>query len=42
MVKITVSHDHKNLHLQEFLPEELTGEKFYMPQSNPKELAYKI
>ena len=36
------SHDHKeNLHLQEFLPEELTGEKFYMPQSNPKELAYK-
>ena len=36
------SHDHKeNLHLQEFLPEELTGEKFYMPQSNPKEVAYK-
>ena len=36
------SHDHKeNLHLQEFLPEELTGEKFYMPQSNPKEGAYK-
>jgi len=36
------SHEHKeNLHLQEFLPEELTGEKFYMPQSNPKEVAYK-
>ena len=36
------SHDHKeNLHLQEFLPEELTGEKFYRPQSNPKEGAYK-
>ncbi len=36
------SHDHKeNLHLQEFLPENLIGEKFYMPQSNPKELAYK-
>ena len=36
------SHDHKeNLHLQEFLPEDLIGEKFYMPQSNPKELAYK-
>ena len=36
------SHDHKeNLHLQEFLPEELSGEKFYMPQSNPKEVAYK-
>ena len=36
------SHDHKeNLHLQEFLPEELTGEKFYMPQLNPKESAYK-
>ena len=36
------SHDHKeNLHLQEFLPEGLIGENFYMPQSNPKELAYK-
>ena len=36
------SHDHKeNLHLQEFLPENLIGEKFYMPQANPKELAYK-
>ena len=36
------SHDHEeNLHLQEFLPENLIGEKFYMPQSNPKELAYK-
>ena len=36
------SHDHKeNLHLQEFLPEDLIGEKFYMPHSNPTELAYK-
>ncbi len=36
------SHDHKNkLHLQEFLPETISGESFYKPQENPKEKVYK-
>ena len=36
------SHDHKNkLHLQEFLPETISGESFYIPQENPKEKVYK-
>ena len=36
------SHDHKNkLHLQEFLPEKISGESFYKPQENPKEKVYK-
>ncbi|MEC8030337.1 MAG: replication-associated recombination protein A [Bacteroidota bacterium] len=36
------SHDHKNkLHLQEFLPETISGESFYKPQENPKENVYK-
>ena len=36
------SHDHKSkLHLQEFLPETISGESFYIPQENPKEKVYK-
>ena len=36
------SHDHKSkLHLQEFLPETISGESFYIPQENPKEIVYK-
>ena len=36
------SHDHKNkLHLQEFLPDAISGESFYKPQENPKEKVYK-
>ena len=36
------SHDHKNkLHLQEFLPETISGESFYKPQENSKEKIYK-
>ena len=36
------SHDHKNkLHLQEFLPKNISGESFYIPQENPKEKVYK-
>ena len=36
------SHDHKSkLHLQEFLPETISGESFYIPQENSKEKVYK-
>ncbi len=37
------SHDHiDTLHLQEFLPEKLSGQQFYEPKNNPKENAYKV
>ena len=36
------SHDHiEELHLQEFLPDEITGEVFYKTKNNKKETDYK-
>ena len=35
------SHEHENkLHLQNFLPEEITGESIYNPKNNKKEIDY--
>ena len=36
------SHEHENkLHLQNFLPEEITGESIYIPKNNNKEIDYR-
>jgi putative ATPase len=37
------SHDNENdLHLQEFMPEELKGNSLYTPRDNKKEKEYRL